>query len=459
MQTLGMTQSTCPECGKLVPAKIQSENNAIYFHKFCPEHGESLALVRKNPDDYIRTLRHVKPAWTPKEFSGDSSLPCPEGCGFCDRHEQHLCMPIVEITSKCDLECPVCIVSAGKNWDMRLDEFKTILAKLIKSELQIDVLNISGGEPLLHPQILDFIDEALSHPEIIRVSISTNGLPLLGNKDLLGELRSRNVVLSLQFDGFDDNAYVILRGRPLLKEKLVIMDMLERSGISASLTMTVAKGLNDNQLRPVLDKLFSTGNFISLMIQPVAFAGRAANIRNIERLTIPELTCLLGKSGHPAVGEKDFFPLPCSHPLCFSLAFYLMLEDASAVSIGQLVDAETLLDSLANRVVFGLDQSEHEKIKELIYDLWSGPAGTAPDSQKVLKTLKGILKEMSSCSFDPKKAFEQTERRIKSIFIHAFQDADTFDLARVRRCCQAYPQADGRLIPACVNNVLRRNSK
>lgn len=459
MQTLGMTQSTCPECRKLVPAKIQLENDDVYFMKFCPEHGESRALVRKNPEDYIRTLRYVKPAWTPKEFSGDSSLPCPEGCGFCDRHEQHLCMPIVEITSKCDLECPICIVSAGRNWDMHLDEFKTILSKLIKSEMQIDVLNISGGEPLLHPQILDFIDEALSHKEIIRVSISTNGLPLLENKDLLEKLRMKNVVLSLQFDGFDDDTYLILRGRPLLEKKLAIMDMLERSGISTSLTMTVAKGLNDKQLRPVLDKLFSTGNFISLMIQPVAFTGRAANIHSLERLTIPELTCLLGKCGHPAVSKKDFFPLPCSHPLCFSLAFYLMLEDSSAVSIGQLVDAATLMDSLANRVVFGLDQSEHEKIKELIYELWSGPSGTAPDSQKVLKTLKGILKEMSSCSFDPKKAFEQTERRIKSIFIHAFQDADTFDLARVRRCCQAYPQADGTLIPACVNNVLRRSRK
>jgi 7,8-dihydro-6-hydroxymethylpterin dimethyltransferase len=47
---------------------------------------------------------------------------------------------------------------------------------------------------------------------------------------------------------------------------------------------------------------------------------------------------------------------------------------------------------------------------------------------------------------------------VKSIFIHAFQDADTFDLARVRRCCNAYAQPDGKLIPACVHNVLGRRS-
>ena len=75
----------------------------------------------------------------------------------------------------------------------------------------------------------------------------------------------------------------------------------------------------------------------------------------------------------------------------------------------------------------------------------------------MLKPLRGILRELSvvSCGcFDARKVFVTMERRIKSIFIHAFQDAGTFDLDRVRRCCQAYPQTDGRLVPVCVRNVL-----
>jgi len=45
---------------------------------------------------------------------------------------------------------------------------------------------------------------------------------------------------------------------------------------------------------------------------------------------------------------------------------------------------------------------------------------------------------------------------VKSIFIHQFMDRDTFDLARARKCCQVYPQLDGRLIPVCVRNCLER---
>jgi hypothetical protein len=138
-----------------------------------------------------------------------------------------------------------------------------------------------------------------------------------------------------------------------------------------------------------------------------------------------------------------------------------MLENGSAVSVNRLTDAATLLDSLSNRVIFGLDLDEHERLKQMIYDLWSGPAGAIPESEAVLETLRKILKTMSQTSsscFDPREVFTLAERRVKSIFIHAFQDAETFDLARVRRCCQAYPQPDGKLIPACVHNVLRRGS-
>jgi uncharacterized radical SAM superfamily Fe-S cluster-containing enzyme len=135
-----------------------------------------------------------------------------------------------------------------------------------------------------------------------------------------------------------------------------------------------------------------------------------------------------------------------------------MVEDGGVVSLSRLVDASKMMDSLANKTIFGLDSTEHDNLKGLVYEMWSGPAGSAPDSQAVMKTLRGILDQMSSSCFDPRKAFTIAERHIKSIFIHAFQDFNNFDLARVRRCCQAYPQPDGKLIPACVHNVIGRNN-
>ena len=102
---------------------------------------------------------------------------------------------------------------------MSLDEFRRILDRLDPAERQIDVLNFSGGEPLVHPELVAFLDEALARPEIVRVSISTNGLRLLEQPELLSAIRQRNVVVSLQLDGFDDRVYERLRGRPAGRSK------------------------------------------------------------------------------------------------------------------------------------------------------------------------------------------------------------------------------------------------
>ena len=480
-RTLGITQGVCETCLQLVPAKVQARGEEIWLLRFCPEHGEAEGMIWVGVDDYLRTQRYVKPGWVPAAFQGDATVSCPQGCGFCERHEQHLCMPIVEITNRCDLRCPVCINGSGPQGeptDMTVEQFRHLVDRVLAAEKQINVLNLSGGEPLMHPQLLAIVDEALSREDIVRVSISTNGLRLLREPQILEELKRRNVVVSLQWDGASDDAYRALRGRALVDDKMRVLQMLEKLDVTTSLTVTLAHGLQEHELRGCLDLLFGKPNIVSMMIQPLAFAGRGAELReNGRRMTIPDVIRMLGEAGHPYVHRQDFVPLPCSSPLCFSLAFYLMLDEPrrtlsaderqgaasersephGAVSINRLTDAATMMDAVANRLLFGLAADEHEKLKQLIYDLWSGPVGAVPEGPAVLATLRGILKSLSnSCCgpFDPKTAFSVAERKIKSIFIHAFQDAATFDLARVRRCCQAYPQADGRLIPACVRNVM-----
>ncbi|MFC1851414.1 radical SAM protein [candidate division CSSED10-310 bacterium] len=456
---LGITESTCPVCRSLVPTKLLGLAGDLYFEKFCPEHGPDLVFVRADVDDYVRTLRYVKAAVKPRTSAGDAQVPCPSGCGFCERHEQHLCLPIVEITQRCDLACPVCLVDAQGESALTVSEFSFILDQLLQAEPQIDILNLSGGEPLTHPDLLALIDHALSRPEIIRVSISTNGLAFLQDKKILTELRERDVVVSLQFDGFHDRIYEILRGRPLWQKKRSILDLLIANNITTSLTVTAARAVNEHEFAPLLELLFSTPNIVSMMIQPLVYEGRARQgLIPEKRLTLPEIIRLLGQTG--LISESDFTPLPCCHPACFSLAFYVMLNDGRHTALGKLIDAPTWLDTIANKAIFGLEQDEYEQIKGFIYNLWSGPAANNPDSEAVLSTIRQLLREINkqSCScFDPRVAFAVGERKIKSIFIHAFQDVDTFDLARVRRCCNGYPQKDGRVIPACVYNVLQRH--
>jgi uncharacterized radical SAM superfamily Fe-S cluster-containing enzyme len=344
---------------------------------------------------------------------------------------------------------------------MTIDQFNHIIGHLIRAEKQVDVINLSGGEPLLHPRLLEIVDNALTHPEIIRVSISTNGLKLLKNPSLVTELKKRNVVIALQFDGYNDSTYEILRGRKLVEQKIAILNLLADAGVSVSLTYTAAGGINTDpsEFSRVLELLFAGSNIVSMMIQPLSFAGRGYQlIKHAEKISIPDVIRLLDRAGKNRVKASDFAPLPCSHPLCFSLAYYLMVEGGDSLSLNQLVEPSQLMDMMANKTIFGLDDKERQRMKDMIYDLWSGSADTAPCACTVMKTLRNILDEMNRSDFQPRQAFMLGQRHMKSIFIHAFQDADCFDLSRVRRCCQGYPQPDGRIIPACVHNVLGRKN-
>jgi len=130
------------------------------------------------------------------------------------------------------------------------------------------------------------------------VSVSTNGLRLLERPDLLSAMRQRQVVVSLQFDGFEDRGYQVLRGRKLATEKRAILERLAEADVSTSLTVTAAGGVNEDQFPAILDYFFAQPHVVSMMVQPTAFVGRGRELAGrATRLTIPDVVGLLAQSG------------------------------------------------------------------------------------------------------------------------------------------------------------------
>ena len=62
MKTLGITESACNTCRRIVPAKVITDGVDVSFQKFCPEHGDQRNLVRSDLEAYLHALRYVKPA-------------------------------------------------------------------------------------------------------------------------------------------------------------------------------------------------------------------------------------------------------------------------------------------------------------------------------------------------------------------------------------------------------------
>lgn len=77
----------------------------------------------------------------------------------------------IEITNACNLNCPFCIKNKKKTKYLTEEEFKTIINKIKEytEEIYMHIL----GEPLMHPNIINFINYANSKG--LLVNITTNG--------------------------------------------------------------------------------------------------------------------------------------------------------------------------------------------------------------------------------------------------------------------------------------------
>ena len=442
------TQALCVDCRRKVNARAIEEGGKVYLEKFCPEHGFARVLISSDAAWYRDSIRYVKPRQVPLDIAVKQFRGCPESCGSCPEHQQHTCLPVIEILSDCNLDCPVCLKAPSARFRMSVAEYKKILDALLHCEGRVDVLNLSGGEPTLHPELETLLQMAVDKG-VTQVTVSTNGMPLLRNPALRNVFKRTGAIVALQFDGFRPATYAFLRGSDLSAEKLALIDVLEAEDIRYSLVATLANGVNDDEVTAITDFFFAR-RAISLMFQPVALTGHAAQFPRDVKLTIPDVVHAVENSRFVKPG--DFNPLPCSHYSCFALSYYFVLGGGRFLSLKEFLGAPAYLDIIANKTLPGLDDAGFDILRNRLYDVWSlSDAGAL--GEQVLKRVQEVLRAAADGRLDPKKLVSLGADAMKAIFVHDFMDAATLDFGRLIKCCNPYPQTDGRLIPMCAQNV------
>lgn len=445
------TKALCPVCRKIVNAGIVEKENKIYLKKMCETHGVSYALTCSDAGWYRESTAYVKPGQSPLGRSVTEYKGCPESCGLCPEHGQHTCLPVIEIQSRCDMDCPICLKEFLEPFQLTVDQFRGILRRLNRYEKDLNVINLSGGEPTLHPHFEDFLRIA-AEENINQVTVSTNGLQLLRSEKLRRLFKETGAIASLQFDGFRPGVYEQLRGRDFSAEKKEIIDLMEASGIRYSLVVTAAMGVNDNEIKDIVDFFFKS-NAVSLMFQPATFTGKAGSSGfdpDKNRITIPDVVREIEKSEF--VKEGDFNPVPCSHYSCFAVSYYMKIEDGHFLSLKEFVGRENFANILTNRAYPGLDSEGYSVIREKIYQFWSASDSSDAD-EHVLRRIREIFDGLNVSAFSSKRALDVGIESMKSIFIHQFMDVFTLDIGRLVKCCNHYPLADGRILPMCAQNV------
>lgn len=197
------TTSLCPKCLKNVSAKIIFKNNKVFLKKYCKKHGEQEELLEEDIE-YYKTKRNYDKPGTISKTQNKTKKGCPFDCGLCPVHDQHTCIGLIEVTNRCNLKCPTCYAKSGEGKDLSLKKISKMMDFMVKSEGgESEILQISGGEPTLHPEIIKIVELARTK-KIKYVMLNTNGLRIAEEEDFVKELSKfkKRFEIYLQFDGF-----------------------------------------------------------------------------------------------------------------------------------------------------------------------------------------------------------------------------------------------------------------
>lgn len=446
---LGTTQSLCPECLALVPAKIIVKGIRVYFRKRCPTHGVREDFVCSDVALYDQ-MQYSLPGKVPPEYGVEPNKGCPYDCGLCTEHEQHTCIGLVEVTSSCNLKCPMCYASSGPGGShLSFEEAARSIDRLVRVEGRAEVLQLSGGEPTIHPEFLRILDYAVAQPIDI-VMVNTNGIRLAHDERMLDAIAGHapRVEVYLQFDGFEDRTSMALRGEPLVETKLRAVEALGRHGIKTSLVCTLQPGVNDHEIGAIVRYGVERPWVTGVSFQPATYSGRHVLPEELERrITFPDVIRAVAEQTGGMFREDDFMPLPCAHPNCHSLS-YAFRSGGEVTLLMRFIDARKHLDILANGILFSRNAARRliEKYLDRVGGCGIGCFPGGDDST-----------EAAASDFFAKAVAEQlSQADVFRITITSFLDAYNFDVRRLMKCCIHHVLPSGHVIPFCAYNVLYR---
>lgn len=445
---LELTLGLCGTCLRKVEAKIVEADGSIFMLKRCPRHGAERVLISPDAEYYKLSRQFIKPAEMPKRFNTPIKYGCPYDCGICPDHEQHSCLTLLEVTDACNLTCPICYAeSSPKRLTHRdLPTLERMLDSIVANEGEPDIVQISGGEPALHPEFFKILDAARARP-IRHLMLNTNGVRIAREDGFAEKLAAYKpgFEVYLQFDSFKESALRDLRGADLREVRTKALERLNALNLSTTLVVTLKKGVNDDEAGKIIDFALTQKCVRGVTFQPVQDAGRAEGFDPTrDRLTLGEVRRSI-LSQTKVFRPEDVIPVPC-HPDCIAMA-YALKTPGGPVPLTGMMNPKVLLEGARNTIVFERDPAVREKMLTLF------STSHSPESSAL--SLKSLLCCLPMAAVPENIVYDSVFR----VIIMQFLDAHNFDVRSVKKSCVHIAHPDGRIIPFDTYNLFYRDGK
>lgn len=439
-----LTRSICPRCRRVIDAKILLHDNKVFMRKRCPDCGPFEALIYADAEAYTSFGKYNKPGTIPLAFGSEITRGCPYDCGLCPDHQQHTCLGIIEVNGACNMDCPLCFSDAGPGFSLSIEEVEQMLDDFVRTEGTPEVVQFSGGEPTIHPQIIEFV-RAAKVRGIRSVMINTNGKRIAKDDRFLEQLNEVRPSIYFQFDGFDSNTYRILRNEPnILEEKIRALDRLAQIGLGVTLVPAIERGVNEHEVGKIIDFAIGHPAVRGINFQPAFHAGRHIPLDPMTRMTIPDVLKLIEAQMCSKFKVSDFVPVPCCFPTCNSVT-YAFIDGDTITPLPRIINVHDYLDYITNRVVpdFSLE------IKGALEGLWSSSSVAGSK-----KSTDQLMLSCQACGLPESLTVGKLAEHTIMIMLQDFMDPWTFNQKNLMKCCKEFLLPGGKQIPFCAYNSI-----
>ena len=452
-EVIGKTKSLCPACLKVIPASRVAEDQDVFLEKSCPEHGDFKALLWRGAPTYLDWGRgEDAPGAEVRQTKSTGN--CPNDCGLCSEHGAETCTVLMEVTGRCNLNCPVCFAGSSdgvSDFHPDINEIKGMFHTVIDAGGPYPI-QLSGGEPTLR----DDLPEIISHAKKLgfyHVQINTHGLRLAKDTDYLQRLKDAGCdLIYLQFDGVSDDVFRKTCGADLFDVKVKAIENCANVKIGVQLVPTLIPGINEHQIGEIIR--FAKG-WIPVVkgvhFQPVSYFGRYPVAPSDEdRITMPDVLRALEEQTAGEVKAENFLPRRRQDSHCGFSGFFVLQEDKQlkATTVYRSEKRHSGADINVSGFVLP-KETPSEHVRKFI-----------DRKSRFIEPLPMVQK---GCACEPRGTlqglFERARVHYLSISGMPFQDAWTVDLERLKGCCIHVVTSDKRLIPFCAYYLTDRTGQ
>lgn len=448
------TQSFCHECKakKLIDTHIVSKDNEVFLRKFCPECGENFVKISTDLEYFKKCEDYLKLPDLPETSLTPVKNWCPWDCWVCPQHQNHPCLALFNVTDECNMKCNICYHQAepGK-WNYKsLADIKLMHLTLLKVESKPDLIQVTGGEPTLHPQILDILKYLKTWP-VRHLMLNTNGIKIAHDENFVKELKNLwpGFEVYLQFDSLNEESLRTLRNQDMRATRLKALEMLSKYDISTTLVCVISRGVNDEEIWELIDFATKQDCVRGIVFQPISDVGRNDS-KNDYRITLSEIRQKIIDQNKNWFTSDDMIPLPCDpHKIWVWYAIKTIKDgNINILPVTGKIPKEVITHQKGT-VAFEQDRDFIKTVIETV----------SLDTAMGENILKDRIKRKLFCCWPDFIAPESMSyKNVFRIVIMEFSDMYNFDSSNIKRECNFIIEV-GKAYPFSTYNMFYNNQK